>query len=297
MVEQGHKTISIKNILKNLPQPEENPEPCLVALTGPEQGSIFPLKRGTQVLGRDPDCDLVLPVRGVSRRHLEIKVGADGAVELTDLDSTNGLFVNSLPLKQGPLELGDTLALSSEVLLRLDRPRPEVRRFYEELRRSATLDSLTGVLNRRAFLSRLDEECAAAERHNYACCLAILDVDHFKSINDAHGHLVGDQVLLELSRRLEGTARSEDMVGRYGGEEFVLFMRYAEREGGRLVAERVLRCLRHQPITTGAGELQVTASIGVALLDPRDLTATLAAADAALYRAKNLGRDRVELSI
>ncbi len=295
MVEERDKTVSIKHILRDLPKPEKNPEPCLVALTGPEQGLVFPLKRGSQILGRDPECDLVLPVRGVSRRHLEIRVDVEGAVELTDLGSTNGLHVNSVPFSQGRLEMGDTLALSSEVLLRLDRPRPEVRRFYDELRRSATLDSLTGVLNRRAFLTRLEEERAAALRHGYSCCLAILDVDHFKSINDNHGHLVGDQVLVELSRRLTATARSEDMVGRYGGEEFVIFMRYAQLEGGRLAAERVLRSLRREPFNTGAGELTVTASIGVAALEPKELRSAIAAADAALYRAKSAGRDRVEV--
>ncbi len=296
MSDYQHETVFIKRAAACLKiKPEPSPQPCLITLRGPEQGSILPLAQGPQVLGRDPDCQLVLGGRGVSRRHLKLTVEGDH-VSFEDLGSTNGVYLNNEPVKNGSLSFGDTLSVGPEVLLRLDRPGEEVKQFFRVLRRNATLDSLTGLFNRRAFLRRLNEEREAARRHRYDCCLALVDVDHFKQINDNHGHPTGDAVLVELARRLVQSVRSEDVVGRWGGEEFIIFIRYADLDGARGMMERIRLAVAEKPFETPSGPLNVTLSAGITSLRPEHaLTRAIENADEALYEAKNSGRNQVRI--
>jgi len=159
-----------------------------------------------------------------------------------------------------------------------------------EIERLAASDPLTGLPNRRMFDATLDRELARCRRNGTPLALALADVDHFKSVNDQHGHQVGDEVLRELSAALRGAVRQEDVVARYGGEEFVVLLPDADEAAALLVAER---------LRAAAGDVRrvpTTISIGVAVLDPGAGGAGLVArADTALYKAKAAGRDRVEL--
>ncbi|MGH7943442.1 MAG: GGDEF domain-containing response regulator [Opitutaceae bacterium] len=164
------------------------------------------------------------------------------------------------------------------------------------LRRLATRDQLTGLLNRREFERMLDEEQERALRFGHGLALIMIDVDHFKSINDAHGHPAGDAVLREIARRISAQVRTVDRVARVGGEEFGLIMVQSDGWAARQVAERVCEAVRsevvriHETLT-----LRVTISAGVASLpqDAGTATALVAAADRALYAAKAAGRNRV----
>lgn len=165
----------------------------------------------------------------------------------------------------------------------------------EALRRLATRDELTGLLNRREYDRILAEEEDRARRFGHSLSLAIIDLDLFKSINDARGHAAGDAVLKEVARRLAATIRTVDRAARIGGEEFALILVQTGKEPALEVARRAIRAIAAEPISIGAGEsLIVTASAGIAEFPSgaRDGAGLFAAADKALYAAKAAGRNR-----
>jgi diguanylate cyclase (GGDEF)-like protein len=166
----------------------------------------------------------------------------------------------------------------------------------ERLRFQATHDPLTGVWNRGALLDLLQSELGRAGRKGSSVAVFMLDIDHFKKINDIHGHLTGDAVLHEVAQRLAQTVRGYDVIGRYGGEEFVVA---AELEPAQALdyAERLRQCVRATPIAASGGSVTVSVSVGVSLAHPVgecDFRLPLQAADDAMYTAKRKGRDRVE---
>jgi two-component system cell cycle response regulator len=165
----------------------------------------------------------------------------------------------------------------------------------EAMRQLATRDELTGLLNRREFDRILLEEEQRATRFGHALALVMVDVDHFKLINDTHGHPVGDALLREMARRLVAIVRSVDRVARVGGEEFGLILVQSDRAAALDVAERVCAAVRAEPVRVNdALALRVTVSAGAATLphDASGVGALIAAADKALYAAKTSGRDR-----
>lgn len=175
------------------------------------------------------------------------------------------------------------------------------KRRAEEQAREATLlastDELTGLANRRAFLRHLERQVEAANEFGWALAVAIFDVDHFKMVNDSHGHAIGDRVLQIVADRSVSVVRSGDLVGRLGGEEFAILMPGASPEDATMVAER-LRGMIERPVETGGEMLpSVTVSIGIAAHSrEQDSSGLLASADRALYAAKSAGRNRVKLA-
>jgi two-component system cell cycle response regulator len=174
----------------------------------------------------------------------------------------------------------------------------EMTALYEDARRLATVDTLTGLLNRRAFLDVLDRESARSERHSYPLSLLLLDADHFKRVNDTYGHAAGDAVLQGFARVLGHVARRSDVVARWGGEEFVVALPQTGAAGARVAAERVRRALAEARYPIPGGEpLRMTASVGAATaLPPWQRDAVISAADEAMYAAKARGRNRVEFA-
>ncbi|MEO5596855.1 MAG: diguanylate cyclase [Lysobacteraceae bacterium] len=170
---------------------------------------------------------------------------------------------------------------------------------HEVLRVQATHDRLTGLLNRGATLDFLQQELERSSREGSCVGVIMVDLDHFKQVNDIHGHLIGDAVLQEAARRMQAVMRSYDRIGRYGGEEFLILSPGCNADHARTVAERIRGCMTATPIQTSAGELIVTASLGVAISRKgamHDADTLIASADAALYRAKHAGRNRVEMA-
>jgi two-component system, cell cycle response regulator len=167
----------------------------------------------------------------------------------------------------------------------------------EALRVQAFQDGLTGIWNRRAIMEELERELNRAERDGSPVSVVMVDLDHFKQINDRHGHQAGDEVLREAARRMTHAKRPYDAIGRYGGEEFLLVLPGCDENGGALVAERMRKRVAARPIEHGDRQIAVTASLGVAAYpssEALDMASLLGAADRALYRAKSRGRDRVE---
>ncbi|MGB5064906.1 MAG: diguanylate cyclase, partial [Candidatus Competibacter sp.] len=167
----------------------------------------------------------------------------------------------------------------------------------QELRRLATTDPLTGLANRRHFLVQVEHELERFQRYAKPAALLMLDLDHFKQVNDHHGHASGDWVLQHFAAVAQQTLRKVDLIGRLGGEEFAALLPSTDEEGALLLAERLRECLATSPATGDAGEIFFTVSIGLASFAATDRTANmiLARADRALYRAKEAGRNRVEV--
>ena len=166
-----------------------------------------------------------------------------------------------------------------------------------EARRLAATDSLTGLMNRRAFLEAMDRERSRAVRHTLPLSVLMLDVDHFKRVNDTHGHDAGDTVLCGIAKVLHKIARKSDFVARWGGEEFIVALAQTAEAGGRVAGERVRRAIADNSFTLPSGEpLRVTASVGLASATAAiNLEELVARADRALYAAKGRGRNRVEI--
>ena len=174
----------------------------------------------------------------------------------------------------------------------------QLMRAHEALRIQATHDGLTGLLNRVAVLEILQRECARANREELAVAVLMIDLDHFKLINDTRGHLTGDSVLKETARRMTSAVRRYDAVGRYGGEEFLIVLPGCELPSARAQAERIREAFTSEAFAAGPESLEVTCSIGVASrIVPRqdDANALIREADLALYAAKGHGRNRVEV--
>jgi diguanylate cyclase (GGDEF)-like protein len=186
----------------------------------------------------------------------------------------------------------------------------EKSRLYEDLlaanRRLETLasgleyhaahDTLTTIWNRGAIMNLLGREQARARREGRSLAVLLADIDHFKRVNDTHGHAVGDAVLHEVARRLESGLRSAEVVGRYGGDEFMVVLYPCRRENATVVMERLRRQVAARPVSTTAGAIPTTISVGAAVAEaPLDPDQIIEAADQALYSAKQGGRNRVEL--
>jgi len=184
--------------------------------------------------------------------------------------------------------------------LALVRANEELRAANEMLQRLAVTDALSGLANRRRFLEVGSQELERARRSGGLLCVLMLDIDHFKAINDTHGHPAGDAVIQAVARTLSDGVRSIDLAGRLGGEEFAVLLPITDCKGAVELADRLRERIASQAIPWENGqELRVTVSVGVAQGTPKTRTfeALLGAADQALYRAKNAGRNRVAATI
>jgi diguanylate cyclase (GGDEF)-like protein/PAS domain S-box-containing protein len=171
------------------------------------------------------------------------------------------------------------------------------KQLQQELRLMASTDPLTGLLNRRRFLEQAETEFLRSQRYRHELAAVMLDIDHFKSINDSHGHFVGDQVLIAMARATENLLRGTDIMSRWGGEEFVILMPETPLAGAAILAERLREELARLAVVTPAGALRFTVSAGVAARGEPDagITDIMQRADTALYTAKHHGRNRVQV--
>jgi two-component system cell cycle response regulator len=167
--------------------------------------------------------------------------------------------------------------------------------YYEEIYRMTIVDGLTGAYNKRYFLEFLEREIARCARYRRPLSLLMFDIDHFKAINDKHGHLTGDYVLREMSRRLLSRIRREELLARYGGEEFAAVLPETDLTGARTFGEQVRRIVCDQSFEYEGDTFPVTISVGVATVEGEDIDVSsfIKQADDLLFRAKREGRNRV----
>jgi diguanylate cyclase (GGDEF)-like protein len=201
-------------------------------------------------------------------------------------------LVRSIPFEPDDRQFLEVIA--AQVSLALGRIK-----FIATLQTLSVTDALTGIANRRHWDWRLAEEIARAQRYRYPVAVLMVDIDHFKRVNDTHGHQVGDEVLRQVAERLRSTLRRTDFLARYGGEEFGIIAPQTALEAAKVLAERLRRAIAREPIQVN-NELSIplTISVGVAVFPDhaQNESDLVAAADAALYRAKQDGRNCVRVA-
>ncbi len=270
----------------------------LVVVAGSRVGEMFGLDRNLTV-GRGREADVRIQDVGISRKHACLVIGGE-QVTVEDLGSTNGTFVNGGRV-DGKVVLndGDKLQFGTSTILRFTYQDEMDEEFQRKMFESASRDALTGSFNKRYFMERLNSEFSYARRHNSSLSLILFDIDHFKKVNDTHGHLAGDHILSGLSSVVSPAIRGEDVFARYGGEEFAILSRAAELPAAIVLAQRLRKTVEESTFVSDGTAIRVTISVGVATLPqvkaktPDEL---IAAADGALYRAKRGGRNRVEVA-
>jgi diguanylate cyclase (GGDEF)-like protein len=273
----------------------KGPSPYLMVISGPSFGEMYRIRADRTVLGRGEKADIRVLDDGISRAHTAVE-REGGKLVLVDLGSTNGTYCNGTRVARQELTDGDKISIGTSTIFKFTYQDQVDERYQKRLFESALRDGLTATFNRRYFVDRLNAEMRFAVRHGKALGLLFVDVDHFKKINDAHGHQAGDLILAGLARELLTTIRTEDVLARYGGEEFAIICREIELPGVQILAERLRGAIEHKRFEHGSRVIPVTVSIGAAV-DRRitDPQALIAAADAAMYEAKRAGRNRVVL--
>lgn len=274
--------------------------PHLIVIAGNNVGKYYRLDRSTTYLGRGETCEVQVQDTGISRKHARVLLDPTGEVWIEDLDSTNGTFVENHRIERRLLRDGDKIQLGRTTIIKFSLTDATELRFAEQMYVSATHDGLTRINNRKFFDEQFLAEFAFAARHRLPLSVLMIDLDHFKLVNDTHGHQTGDHVLRVVARTLARMLRTEDLLARYGGEEFVILARGIDKPNTAILAERVRSTIESLLIPLSAqpdGALRITVSVGTATFRdgvPPSRLALLAAADAAMYRAKRNGRNRVE---
>jgi len=270
-------------------------EACLVVFYGQNIGKRYPLEHTEQVLGRSDSVNIQVEQDSVSRQHAKI-VEKNNHHMLVDLGSTNGTFVNDTQITQCELRDGDLVRVGQTIFKYLSGTNIEAK-YHEEIYRLTTIDGLTQAFNKRYFLETLERELNRATRYGRMLSLIMFDIDHFKVINDTHGHLAGDYVLRELAGIIAHNLRREDVFSRYGGEEFAIILPEIDADGAGLVAEKQRKLIASHTFSFANENIPVTISLGVRNTlgheDGLDVTRFIAEADAMLYKAKQTGRNRV----
>jgi two-component system cell cycle response regulator len=270
----------------------------LVVLAGSNVGEMYKVEERT-VMGRGETVNIRLFDEGISREHAQVVQEAvkDGTQNiLEDLGSTNGTFCNGARVQRQVLADGDKILLGSTTILKFSYQDKLDEMFQRQMSESALRDGLTKAFNKRYFTERIESEYLYAVRHDVPVSLLFLDIDHFKKINDVHGHPAGDYVLVELAKVAMGTLRNEDIFARYGGEEFAIISRGTEAAEAAEQAERLRLAVEGHAFTYDGKAISVTISVGVARA-PRVGVGTppefVAVADETMYLAKRSGRNRV----
>jgi len=271
---------------------------CLVVVRGAGTGNKFLLQKDEMIIGRADEVDVRLAKAGVSRRHAAIKRQNEKKFLIADLQSTNGTFVNSERISEIALKDQDLIAIGDSRLKFIAADSPE-QPYYEELYCQAQMDKALQIYNKHYFLSRLDEELRRHQHFGAPLSLIMLDVDHFKRLNDTHGHLAGDAALIHLAEVIKGNIRASDVLCRYGGEEFGIIMPQTNQQHAQLVAEKIRLLVANSPVNHADITISMTISLGISsdsnLAQSYTREALITQADKALYEAKHQGRNRIVL--
>jgi diguanylate cyclase (GGDEF)-like protein len=278
--------------------------PALVFLSGELIAVPIPLDREEVILGRALEADVRVNDYKVSRRHAKINTVLNEETKqteyiLTDFGSRNGTSINGIKVDQEALHNGDKITIG-EHILRFDLLDEIDREYQRQIHRLISHDDLTGLLSSRSFFSELRRESGRAKAENRQFCVMMMDVDHFKNVNDTYGHLTGSKTLEEIGGCIIEIMRSGDAAARFGGEEFAAFLLDAEITQAMVAAERIRSAIEIKGFSVirqgKPSEIHhVTISIGISSFpdDSSDPIELVEMADSALYRAKREGRNRV----
>jgi len=279
---------------RDLPTVSRVVTPYICVVSPPHHFLRFPLEELSVSIGRSPEADIVLNDAGISRIHCRLKKDNKGIL-VEDLNSTNGSLVNGEPVTKDYLPLSGRLQVGDYILKVEYKCSSEIS-YEERLLQAATMDPLTGIPNRQWIMEQSQKEVHKHSERPSPITAVMLDIDHFKAINDRYGHQCGDQVLAQVAQRLSKKKRKGDLLGRYGGEEFVMLLPETSDDEAYALCDRLRQAIHQSPIESQGKSIEVTLSIGIyaAVCEPgarfEDL---LEQADIALYSAKRQGRNRV----
>lgn len=264
----------------------------LIVLVGGRRGERAVLADQKFVLGRGSAADLVIDSDAVSRAHAYIEKRG-GSHFLVDNDSTNGSYVNYKRIREKVLCDGDQIQIGHAMLKYLSGDNIETA-YHEEFRRLARRDALTGALNRTTYEEEVRVALSAAERRGKDLSLVLFDLDHFKAINDTHGHTAGDLALSFVGELMVNRTEEPHLFARVGGEEFAILF-HGSKDQALAEAERIRLAIEKLEVDYDGAHIPVTASIGVAQFLPGQSASDLYdEADARLYEAKKSGRNQVK---
>jgi two-component system, cell cycle response regulator len=270
---------------------------CLVIVYTKEPvllGKRFLLEQSPFHIGRGSNAHIVLDADSVSRRHAHLD-RRSGAWVLVDDGSTNGTYCNDEHIsREVVLKSGDRIKVGHTIFKFLSGADVEAQ-YHEEIYRMTILDGLTQIYNKRYLVEALEREVIRARRHDRGLALVMFDIDHFKLVNDTHGHLAGDFVLRELARVMQARVRRDEVLARYGGEELAVILPEALLSDAVALAEALRVSVREHVFRFQTDDIRVTISAGAAVFVDSDQKADdlVRRADERLYEAKNGGRDRV----
>lgn len=270
----------------------------LTRLTGFEAGRVFRLDGpGPHSIGRSRENDVRLEDTSLSRKHARIIKDSDSFI-VEDVGSRNGTFVNAIRVDKATLKDGDRVGLGTDVTCRFQLVDEDEYDLLQRVYESSINDGLTGMYNRKYIDERLNAEVAYAQRHGEPLSFLLLDIDHFKLVNDTYGHAAGDAVLRAVAFALRSALRTEDVLGRFGGEEIAVIARGTPLSSAARLAERLRQVVAQLKVTSEQKTISVTVSAGVASLScckasqpTRELLFEIA--DNRLYRAKANGRNQI----
>lgn len=274
---------------------EKEKHAYVVFLSGPLMGKILLLEEKTIVIGRGADVDVPINDLGISRHHLHIGY-SKGKTTIKDLGSTNGTYLNGQRIEEAILKDGDKIQVSSSTIMKYAYQDKVENIFHEELYKMAVVDALTGAYNKRYFEERLREEFSYCLRNQVPLSLVMFDIDHFKLVNDTYGHPAGDYILSHTSTLARSIIRNEDLIARFGGEEFMIVLKTTDSAGALMLAERLRRLIDETTFEFEGKKIHVTISIGIATLSGQNIAdweAMIKMADTLLYESKHGGRNRV----
>lgn len=291
--EAAEKTVITSITPSSVPvAPAPSTAACLIVISGAELGRRLSLGSGPIEAGRGMGCELTILDESVSRRHARV-FWTGTNYRICDLGSTNGTFVNEEAIRERDLQDGDRVRIGPTVLKLVVSNAIEAS-YHEQIYRLMTLDELTQAYNRRFFHEALSREVSRSQRYSRELGLILLDIDHFKALNDAHGHLAGDAILRELGKVVKQNIRKQDILARVGGEELAIIAPESGSAELLVIADKVRQLVADMAVCFGGASLSTTISIGGSVLRGRDDTpeALYGRADEALYAAKQAGRNR-----
>ena len=298
------KDSTVVTVITKVPEGKTKREACLVVINGADLGKKYVLAQTSTVIGRSSKVDIQVDEDSISRSHAVIDNFGE-SVSVRDLESTNGTYVNDVPIREKRLIDGDQIKIGRTIFKFLSGSNIEAQ-YHDEIYRLTTTDGLTQIYNKRYFLKEMEREMSRSFRYERALSLVMCDIDHFKQINDTYGHLAGDHILRQVASRITSHIRRDDIFARYGGEEFALLLPEIPREHGAQLAEKLRRLIESEPFHFDNIAIAVTLSMGVADLaeyliaaahmpDPTEINpfAFIKLADDRLYDAKKNGRNQV----
>ncbi len=277
----------------------EDRHPYLVIYIGNGGGRRHKLNSGSMTIGRSPNADITIEDDRISRIHCVIELKGH-TITIEDKGSTNGTYVDARKISRARLLPGVPLQIGRSIMKIEYKTEAEIRSEKKLLQR-ASLDALTGIFNRHHFTKLASMEMAYAIRHKLPAGVILMDVDNFKQVNDTYGHQCGDLVLAQLANTVIENKRTEDLFGRYGGDEFIILPRgEISKEGMHLNCERMRKAIEGFEFHFEDKCVRITISLGFHLMKVGSsntemmLADLIRKADKALYHAKERGRNRTE---